>query len=465
MMRVERDIKAISMNQDQIMHDAMFSRARYKDAIYENVTSYQILQRNLNSNTARVKLANGNIISLGIGGPYTINNAHSVYVGDIWIMAGQSNMRGHGYFNDGEKNVLLEPKPGIHLYQSNETWGIAQDPTHRLSESPRSVHHRIPDPTVRNPSILHVRGASLGLSFAQSYQKRNNNIPVGLVASAHGGTSSAQWMERDPDNPSSTLYGAMMARIGQVGGNIAGVLWYQGETDACSSDPKPYGRNTIDLLADMVRDMDSGIPIVCVQLGRCVGGNHIQDSHWNLIREVQYRCLAPRHIGAETRLCAVSSIDASMDDFIHLSAQGLTKVGYRLGVAATFAMQNKAYMATPRMVFAGYEEKNEFTMRRCTIKVSFENLDNDVTWTPMDEVLGFSIRHQNEDKHELPIILSARIENQRSIRIYLTGDALQLRGSYVLYYGWGKNPCCNLTTTSGMGLLASRISFAIEHPH
>ncbi|KAG2221538.1 hypothetical protein INT45_004532 [Circinella minor] len=430
----------------------------------KNVTSYQILQRNPKTNIAYVKLDNDEIHPFGVGGPYTIDNADSVYVGDIWIMAGQSNMRGHGYYNDGEKLAILDPTPGVHLYQSNETWAVAQEPTHRLSESPRPVHHRIPDPTVRNPAILHVRGASLGLAFAQSYRKENDNIPVGLVASAHGGTSSTQWMERDQQNPSNTLYGAMMARIEKVGGNIAGFLWYQGETDACSSDPSVYGYNTAQLLTDMLKDMNSHIPIVSVQLGRCVGGSNIQDASWNLVRENQYRSLAPRYTYLETQICAVSSIDTSMDDFVHLSAHGLAKVGHRLGIAATYAMQGKGYMSSPRMTFAGYEEKNDYNMKRCTIKITFENFEND-PWSPVDEVLGFSIRNSNDDHQELPIILSARIENECDVRIYLTREALQLRGSYVLYYGWGKNPSCNLTTKSGMGLLASYVSFAIEHPH
>ncbi|KAI9492804.1 SGNH hydrolase-type esterase domain-containing protein [Zychaea mexicana] len=451
-----------------------FPREKYANAVYQYVSSYQILQRNEN-NIARVKLANGKIQTFGMGGPYVIDGAHSVYVGDIWVMAGQSNMRGHGYYNDvynnnnnNDRSAILEPKASIHLFQSNERWAIAQEPTHKLAESPRAVHRRIPDPTVRNPSALNIRGASLGLAFAQSYQKHNdNNVPVGLIASAHGGTSTAQWMERDPKNPSNTLYGAMMERIAEVDGNVAGFLWYQGETDACSSDPTSYSKNTIKLIKDIRHDMDYDIPVVCVQLGRCIGGSNVHNEYWTTVRENQYDIFMPQrqHVD-DRRLCAVSSIDAGMDDFIHLSARGLVKVGHRLGLAASYTLQGKAYLACPRIKFAGYEEKNEYGELRSTIKVTFDNVDGDaVKWSPVEgDVLGFSL-HTQDHEEKLPIILSARIEDERNVRIYLTREALHLHGSYVLYYGWGKNPCCNLTTTSDMALLASSIRFAVEHAH
>ncbi|KAI8141518.1 SGNH hydrolase-type esterase domain-containing protein [Fennellomyces sp. T-0311] len=445
----------------------MFPREKFQDIVYENVTSFQVLQRNFSTNTARVKLSNGETQALGVGGPYTVNGVESVYVGDIWVMAGQSNMRGHGYYKDGGgKTVIPDPTPSVHLFQSNETWAIATEPTHRLAESPRSVHHTISDPTVRSPNVLQVRGASLGLAFAQSYQKRNNSVPVGLIASAHGGTSLDQWLamyESNHENPlNTTLYGAMLARIAKVGGNIAGILWYQGETDACSDKSNIY-YDRIQLLFSRMRfDMDYEVPIVSVQLGRCISDSSIKDERWNDVRKAQYEyCMInPTVPGSATigRLCAVSSIDASLDDHIHLSAHGLAKVGHRLGIAATYALQKKAYMASPRISCVQYEVANECGTKRCTIKVTFEHMNND-TWSPVEEVLGFNL--YDSDNCDLPIILSARIEGDRNVRIYLTGVAERLSGSYTLYYGSGKSPRCNLSTTSGMGLLATAIPFDI----
>ena len=55
------------------------------------IQNSQVLQRGPD-NTATVTLENGETLTLPVGGPYTVGDAHNVYVGDLWILAGQSNM-------------------------------------------------------------------------------------------------------------------------------------------------------------------------------------------------------------------------------------------------------------------------------------------------------------------------------------------------------------------------------------
>ena len=53
--------------------------------------------------------------------------AQHVYVGDLWILAGQSNMQGYGDMIDVET-----PSPYVHSFESRYDWVIAEEPLHRL---------------------------------------------------------------------------------------------------------------------------------------------------------------------------------------------------------------------------------------------------------------------------------------------------------------------------------------------
>ena len=79
-----------------------------------------------------------------VGGPYRVElevrdadghaltawSADHVLVGDIWILAGQSNMEGRGDLADAET-----PSPLVCCYGLNERWSIAEEPLHWLNES------------------------------------------------------------------------------------------------------------------------------------------------------------------------------------------------------------------------------------------------------------------------------------------------------------------------------------------
>jgi hypothetical protein len=171
-------------------------------------------------------------------------------VGDIWVLAGQSNMRGFGFFRDPWSNETAENliyNSTIHLFGINEQWAIAEDPIHQLSQSIRNVDKILPDRTAAYPSLSFIRGGSLALPFAQKYQQLMEsqlgikNFPVGLIASAHGDVTLDQWSptlsRNKPTWQNDTLYGAMLGRINiSTSGTskVAGILWYQGESDVAN---------------------------------------------------------------------------------------------------------------------------------------------------------------------------------------------------------------------------------------
>ncbi|KAF1797801.1 SGNH hydrolase-type esterase domain-containing protein [Mucor lusitanicus] len=302
----------------------------------ESIKDNQILQRCARNEQATVLFEDGSLRAYNVGGPYRIHKARNVYVGDIWIMAGQSNMRGHGYQIDPYTNCTLieQGQLGTHLYDSKEEWTRAKEPLHQLYLSPRTVHHTLPDPTVKNPKLLEYRGASLGLSFAKEYREKLSNVPVGLVASAHGGTSLNDWKRPDTldeDSEDKTLYGAMMARIKAVGGRIAGILWYQGESDTTVAEDALTYRDRFRLWMDTLRQdlRDPTLPIAFVQIGPHAIDVGEMRKNWKLVQLAQFELMMEQGYSA-----GVASIDCSLDDRLHLSAAGLKVVGKRLAIAA-----------------------------------------------------------------------------------------------------------------------------------
>src|SRR5205085_4771339 len=181
------------------------------------------------------------LIGIPTGGPYRIEvrmqggtsvvSVDNILVGDLWVLAGQSNMEGVGDLID-----VQQPDPMVHSFDLADHWGIAEEPLHTLVSAADRVHWRNNDqgeperwtgPRLQRYIEERRKGAGLGLPFAVEMFKRTG-IPVGLIPCAHGGTSMEQWSPSLKDREGDSLYGSMLRRVKAVGGRVRGVLWYQG---------------------------------------------------------------------------------------------------------------------------------------------------------------------------------------------------------------------------------------------
>ncbi|KAI8881308.1 hypothetical protein K501DRAFT_286469 [Backusella circina FSU 941] len=391
-------------------------------------------------------LLNGQVTQWNVGGPYMIGNATDVFVGDIWVMAGQSNMRGHGFLKDmfSGASLIPSPSPDVHLYDSTEQWRVASEPTHALRLSMRSVHHTLPDPTVSNPAVTDYRGASLGLAFSKRYRDIHH-VPVGLIASAHGGTTLENWKRPavlDEASGDTTLYGAMMDRIRKTGGSIAGVLWYQGESDT-ELMPETYGERFKVWLDTLRHDTRPDLPVAFVQIGaHRVDNNPKMITGWMTVQDEQRKLF-----GMDERIAGVSGVDCALDDRLHLSAAGLNKLGYRLANAASFALQGRAPDATPICKRAYYQEGMSDAGERVrqTVRLEFSGMEGERMF-PLDlDVQGFSIKNGSKS-----LVLKVQVEQDgKSVRIYLTSTPPQ-----PFYIEYAMNQYGNLVTDDGMAVPA-----------
>jgi sialate O-acetylesterase len=399
------------------------------------------------------------------GHPLTAWSADHVLVGDIWILAGQSNMEGRGDLTDAET-----PSPLVCCYGLNERWSIAEEPLHWLNESLDPAHHAGQTPAqavadVTAPRTPRAKGAGLGLPFAKELYARTG-VPVGLVPCAHRGTAIEQWDPVGAALGARSLYGSMLRRFQAVGGHVRGVLWYQGEDDAHPVQDNAYGVRLEQLIAAVRRDFgDPRLQFHIVQLARTV--NYPQaDDYWAAIREQQ------RHVAEELpNVEIVTAIDLPLEDGLHVATPGLKELGRRLALVACHELLGEQVVRPgPRLRRVVVEDAD-----RGIVRVCFDDANGRLR--PDDNIVGFSLRGPTPTPTRTSPQTPTRTPTQTPTRTPTPGLAWALRTGphdvqtelhnvYVdparpdtvicrlgmpirpgvsLCYGYGRNPACNLT--------------------
>lgn len=374
------------------------------------------------------------------GGPYRIElrvpstgasaAVSGILVGDLWVLAGQSNMEGVG-----DLVATEPPQEMVHNFDISDHWAIAEDPLHTLPAAVDRVHW--PRPQGREPERLEgerlqkwvanrKKGAGLGLPFAVE-MVRATGIPVGLLSCAHGGTSMDQWDPALKDRGGDSLYGSMLRRVRAAGGKVKGTLWYQGESDANPKAAPEFQRKFERFVAAVREDFGQPeMPFYYVQIGRHVAANVAE---WNVVQEMQR--LAEKTISNSGM---VAGIDVELDDGIHVSTQDQKLIGKRL---ANLALGRTR--PGPRPVSA--------TFSSGVVRVAFSDVNGGLK--SAGRISGFSI-HVNQGE-PLPLVFKARVDPADPSAVLLSIGGKLPEGA-VLRYGYGKDPYCNLRDQADMGV-------------
>jgi len=239
---------------------------------------------------------------LPCGGPYRIDTCigsagdalewrrggegvHFLCVGDVWLIAGQSNAEGYG------RDPVDDPSElGVHAFEDG-VWQLA-------------AHGRMHHPW---------------LAFGK-HIKQDLGTPIGLIPTAVGGSALSQW---DPGQKGE-LYARMKAAVQDSGGRIRGCVWYQGESDTGAADHPKYRQRFarfVKGLRALVKRPE--LPLITVQLNRVLGPRE-DGGGWEAMREVQ-RAL-PHEM---EHVFVIPIFDAGLCDGIHISSLGNLLVAQR----------------------------------------------------------------------------------------------------------------------------------------
>lgn len=332
---------------------------------------------------------------------------HHVGVGDLWVIAGQSNAAGYG-----RGPVVDPPRLGIHILRNDETWDIA---AHPLNDPAGSTH---PNREIANP------GHSPYLSFARRLNEALG-FPIGLIQTALGNSRLAQW---NPDeNPDAPLYRNLLHCVRLAGARVRGVLWYQGESDTNPGLAETYEARFAQFVARLRADLDSpGLPIVLAQLNRYTGLQSPEEHRgWSRVREAQRNA---RKLG---KVAVVPTLDLPLSDDCHIRPEGNLLLGLRKAEAA-LAM---AYGKGPSVQAPDIAKATRGIDGR-SVDLVFANVASRLQFVAPGEG-GFVV----EDERGHAAVRAARCVSRDGVRLTLERA---VAGQACVHGAFGANPPANL---------------------
>jgi sialate O-acetylesterase len=403
----------------------------------------------------------GQLLHVPSGGPYRLEvrlqgaesaavSIANLLVGDIWVLAGQSNMEGHGDLVD-----VQPPSPQVHSFDMADRWVVAEEPLHTLANATDPVHwplnaqnqpERLTGERLETYVVNRKKGAGPGLPFAEEMVQRTG-IPVGLIPCAHTGTSMEQWNPALKDREGESLYGSMYRRVQAVGGQVKGVLWFQGESDGNPTAAPLFLAKFEALVKAMRADFNQpNLPFYYVQIGRHIDKTNVTE--WNRVQLDQLR--------AETdlpRIAMVAAVDLQLDDGIHLGTQDLKRLAARLAELACHDLfpRIKDYgelKRGPRPLAAIYQDG--------VVKVTFSGVNGRLQ--AEGRMSGFSI-HDSPTGPEIPMVYRSRVDpaEASTVLLYVQGKLPQ---NAILWYGFGKDPYCNVRDAADLAVPVFELKIA-----
>ncbi len=317
------------------------------------------------NNGARWKLK---VKTPGAGGPFTVTitshtsiQLQNVLIGEVWVCSGQSNMEWS--YNNGEKDTRMELRTSansnIHFFQVPKS--TAETP----QDDVKAQWANCDSNTLKGFSAV-------GYFFGKRLQQQLN-VPIGLINTSWGGTPAEVWtpealVQNDeqlktaaaklvpaawwPQQPGYT-YNAMVAPFTAY--DIAGAIWYQGESNTNTNDS--YGKLFTTMIDAWRAAWKKDLPFYYVQIAPYKYGNNNIGA---LLQEAQTKTMTHPNVGMVVITDLVDSVTN-----IHPSHK--REVGNRLANWALAETYKK-----PRIIYRNPEYKSA-KVKGNSLIVSFNN--------------------------------------------------------------------------------------------
>jgi sialate O-acetylesterase len=405
--------------------------------------------------------AGAEITALKPGGPYRIEISavggdgnvlarakyDNILVGDLWVVAGQSNAAGFAPVKE-----RLARDPMANMFGMDGVWKPAIPPTHRTYESDARVikdfllskcgfksDEQIAEAGRKSQTGEHpVGGAGCDVFFA-SWLARESGIPQGLIPTAFAATSLDDWSPDLLSKEDASLYGSMIRRIARVGGKVRGMIWYQGEAEAANPDPNinsTYYERFKRFVESVRRDSKNpDMVFLTIQLGRVVMIPPEAEAGWAGVREQQ------RLLAADVRgVYVVPAADLELTDGIHIGWAGHKILGVRL---ARLALPQVTRQGDRRGIdLASVRFAND---ERTAIQVDFNNVAGKLRSDGLPR--GFTLSLPGQPARDLFFDIGFDEKNPNRVVLY---RGTKIDPAAKVSYAQGLNPVANLTDGEGM---------------
>lgn len=263
----------------------------------------------------------------------TVLKLAKVYVGDVFVAAGQSNMElnyvqyyenatynfGNGLITTGDL-----PKP---LVDDNVKFVIAN---HDVEDTdfPLSAVNQSADAWLTADSTNSLHLSYLAQQFAMQLRAKHPNVPIGIIQTAWGGTPIRRHVQ------GGDIYANHIAPL--KGFHVAGVLWYQGCDDANNYGTALQYESQMTTLINQYRNVfgRKDLPFLYVQLARWTNYQYTQN-----VREAQRTTLDNANLQDRSNVAMTVSLDTDKGTSALIHPLGKDILGARMA-AQYLAMEN-----------------------------------------------------------------------------------------------------------------------------
>lgn len=249
-----------------------------------------------------------------------------VYVGDVFVAAGQSNMElNYAQYYEGNNNAynfgkgLVKktdlPKP---LVDKNVKFVIA-DHDAKNTDFPLANVSLNAGAWLNADSTNSLHLSYLTQQFALQLRAKHPNVPVGIIQTAWGGTPIRRHIR------GGDIYANHIAPLKDF--HVAGVLWYQGCDDAMNFSTATEYESQMTALINQYRSVfeRKDLPFLYVQLARWPNYQYTQN-----VREAQRTTLDNANLQDRSNVAMTVSLDTDKGTSALIHPLGKDILGARM---------------------------------------------------------------------------------------------------------------------------------------
>jgi hypothetical protein len=224
----------------------------------------------------------------------------------IYLLVGQSNMAGRGKVE--EIDSLTDPS--IFMFSKEEKWIPAREPL-----------------AFDKPAVV---GVGPGYAFAKEMLKADNSAIICVIPTAVGGTRIDLWKPGAYDEATKTYPwddAIRRAKKALLSGELKGIIWHQGESDANAALSSTYESKLRDLIQRFRTELNApNVPFILGEIGDFKPGEN---------KEIPVINAIIKNVAATTKNSGLAEAKGLVHkgDFTHFDAASARELGKRYAAA------------------------------------------------------------------------------------------------------------------------------------
>jgi hypothetical protein len=239
---------------------------------------------------------------------------------DLWLLCGQSNMKGRGFMPEEPKN---DPRI-VMMHKMDDQWYLARHPLHLTGDAKTFQGHD-------------NAGVGPGLAFAEVLAEQDKTAAIGLVPCAVGGSTIKLWLK------GAKLYEDALRRAKlalqtttPVKARLRGILWLQGEANA-NAEELPMHTERLRIMIEAFRtDLEQpDLPLIACTIGEMQPEPRLSDL--KSMNDIQ---LALPKTVPHTACVDARDLKTHIGDSVHFDTAAQNEIGKRFA-AKLAEMQKK----------------------------------------------------------------------------------------------------------------------------